>query len=137
MTNRFALRPICLACSLAIAFVVAAERPSDARPLYKKCFDKVVNETFPKLERGKSTCAVCHDGDSKKSLNHFGKALAEELGEKNVRDEEKIIAAIKAILKRKCKSGEWNERLERGVLPCECGDQDAGSYIARQLARDK
>lgn len=134
MTTRSVLRRLCLVCSLAIVFVVTAERPSEARVLYKKCFETVYKD---KLKAQKVTCAVCHNGDDKKQLNHYGKALAKELGEKNVKDEEKIIAAIKAIAKRKCKSGEWGERLERGVPPCDCGDQNAGSYIARQLARDK
>lgn len=134
MTTRSVLRPLCLVCSLAIAFVIEAERSTDARPLYKKCFDTVYKDKF---KNQKVTCAVCHSGDDKKHLNHYGKAIAEELGEKNVRDQEKIIAAIKAVAKRKCKSGVWGERLEKGLMPCDCGDQNAGSYIARQLTRDR
>lgn len=137
MTTRSVLRPLCLVCSLAILIVAASERPSPARPNYKKCADIVFHELFPKLDLSRANCNVCHSGDDKKKLNHFGKAVAEELGEKMVKDEKKIITAIKAVLKRKCKSGEWGERLERGVPPCDCGDQDAGSFIARQLNRDK
>ena len=136
MTNRLVLRPLCLVSSLAIVFVIATERPSTARPLYKKCWEIVYKDKLD-TTGGKITCAVCHPGDNKKDLNHYGKAIAEELGEKNVKDVEKIIAAIKAVAKRKCKSGEWGERLDKGLPPCECGEANAGSYIARQLARDK
>ncbi len=135
MPTRFVVRPLCLAGSLAIAFFLTSERPSEARPIYKKAFDFVYKDV---LKTNKASCAVCHSpGDDKKHLNHYGKAIAEELGEKNVKDFDKIVAAIRAVAKRKCKSGEWHERLEKGLIPCDCGDQNAGSYIARQLARER
>ncbi|GDY06709.1 hypothetical protein LBMAG52_01950 [Planctomycetia bacterium] len=135
MPTRFVFRPWCLVCSLVVVFLVASERPGDARPNYKKCFDTVFKDI---AKNSKTTCNVCHvaGSDDKKRLNHFGKVVAEELGEKMVKDDAKIIAAIKAAAKRKCKSGEWQERLAKGLPPCDCGDQDAGSYIARQLARE-
>ena len=117
-------------CSVILVLTIVHR--GDARPNYKKCFDLVYKD---KLKNNKVTCAVCHSGDGKKQLNHYGKAIAEELGERNVKDEEKIIAAIKAVAKRKCKSGEWSERVERGQLPCECGECDAASYLTRQLNR--
>ena len=134
MPNRLVLRPLCLVSSLALLFFIASQRPSNARPLYKMCWEEVYKDVLKPLN-GKVTCAVCHPGDSKKQLNHYGKAIAEELGEKNVTDKEKIIAAIKAVAKRKCKSGEWGERLEKGLPPCDCGEANADSYIARQLHR--
>lgn len=137
MSKRRIYRPLRLVSLLAVLIVAASERPSPARPNYKKCADIVFRELFPKLDLSRTNCNLCHSGDDKKKLNHFGRAVAEELGEKNVKDEKKIIAAIKAVLKRKCKSGVWGERLEKGQMPCNCGDQDAGSYIARQLARDR
>lgn len=136
MSNRLVLRPLCLVSSLAITLLIASQRPSDARPLYKSCWDEVYKDILKPLG-GKVTCAVCHPGDSKKNLNHYGKAIAEELGEKGVQDREKIIAAIRAVAKKKCKSGEWGDRLEKGLPPCDCGEANADSYIARQLARDK
>lgn len=130
MLTRLWVRPLCLACSLVVVLLVSLERPSDARPNYKKCFDTVYKD----LAKGnKTNCNICHSGDDKKKLNHYGQALAKELGEKNVKDEAKIIAAIKAVAKKKCKSGEWGERLEKGLTPCDCKDHDDGSYIARQL----
>ncbi len=134
MPNRLVLRPLWLVISLAVLFFIASQRPSDARPLYKSCWDEVYKDALKPFNR-RVTCAVCHPGDNKKDLNHYGKAIAEELGEKNVKDREKIIAAIKAVAKRKCKSGEWGERLEKGLSPCDCGDANADSYIARQLHR--
>ncbi len=134
MPTRFVVRPLCFAGSLAIAFLLASERPSEARPIYKKAFDFVYKDV---LKSNRVTCAVCHSGDDKKHLNHYGKAIAEELGEKNVRDFDKIVAAIRAVAKRKCKSGVWQERLEKGLPPCDCVDQNAGSYIALQLARER
>ena len=132
MPTRFAFRPLCLVGSLAVVLLVASERPGEARPNYKKCFDTVFKDL---AKNNKTNCNVCHvaGSDDKKHLNHFGKALAKELGEKNVKDDEKIIAAIKAVAKKKCKSGEWSERLEKGLPPCDCKDLDDGSYIARQL----
>lgn len=126
MPTRFVFRPFYLACLLVVVFLVASERPGDARPNYKRCFDTA----FPKIGKlNKTNCNVCHvEGtDDKKRLNHFGKAVAEELGEKNVKDDAKIIAAIKAAAKRKCKSGEWGERLTKGLLPCDCGGDECRS----------
>lgn len=138
MSNRLLLRPLCLVSSLTIVLFITSERPGDARPNYKACWEEVYKDTVKKIgKNGKVTCAVCHVGDDKKHLNHYGKAIAEELGEKAVKDKEKIIAAIKVVAKRKCQSGVWGERLEKGLPPCDCDEASADSYIARQLARDK
>ena len=127
MSTRFVFRPLGFVCSLVVLFLVASERSGDARPNYKKCFDIVFKDIG---KNSKSSCAVCHvEGDDKKRLNHFGKAVAEELGEKNVKDEAKIIAAIKAAAKRKCK---WGERLAKGLPPCDCGSEECPPGIARQ-----
>ena len=130
MPTRFLFRPMCLVCSLVVVFLVASERSGDARPNYKKCFDTVFKDI---AKNNKISCSVCHvAGDDKKRLNHFGKAVAEELGEKNVKDDAKIIAAIKAAAKRKCKSGEWGERLAKGLPPCDCGSEECRSNHVRQ-----
>ena len=130
MSNRLVLRPLCLVSSLAAVFFFAAEHPSAARPLYKKVFD---SEYKTVLTTNKTTCTVCHSSDDKRKLNHYGKAIAEELGEKNVREFDKIVEALRAVAKQRCKSGEWQERLDRGLIPCDCGEYNADSYIARQL----
>jgi hypothetical protein len=119
---------------VAVSLMAVAPR-SEARLLYKKCFDKV----YPNIggSGGKTTCNVCHHGDSKKNLNRYGQALAEELGEKNVTDEDKIIEAIKAIGKPKSPSGDWQDRLEQRSLPCDNQDFSRESSVARQLQRDR
>ncbi len=120
MVTHFLLRPLCLAGSLATAFLLASERPSEARPIYKKAFDFVYKDV---LKTNKVSCEICHSpGDDKKHLNHYGKAIAEELGEKNGKDFDKILAAIRAVAKRKYKSSAWQERLEKGLTPCVCDD---------------
>ena len=131
MPTRFVFRPLWLVCSLVVVFLVASERPGVARPNYKKCFDTVFKGVG---KDNKTNCNVCHvaGSDDKKRLNHFGKAVAEELGEKNVKDDAKIIAAIKAAAKRKCKSGEWSERLAKGLPPCDCGAEECRREVARQ-----
>jgi hypothetical protein len=129
MPSRVVLRPLCLAGCLAAVWFLASEHPSDARPNYKKCFDTVFEDI---AKKNKTNCAVCHFGDDKKHLNHFGKAVAEELGEKLVKDDEKIIAAIKRAAKRKCKTGDWSERLEKGLPPCTCRSDEHRSEAAQR-----
>lgn len=131
MPTRTLLRPLCLVCSLAAVFLIASPRSGDARPNYKRCFDTAFVEI---AKKNKTTCNVCHIAgtNDKKRLNHFGKAVAEELGEKMVKDDEKIIAAIKRAAKRKCKSGTWSERLDKGLPPCDCGDEECRPETSRR-----
>lgn len=134
-SRRLARWPLWCLCSVLI--VVTAVHRGEARPNYKKAFDKLYVEI---AKTNKTTCSVCHlsGADDKKRRNHYGVALAEELGEPRVKDEEKIIAALKAIEDGECRSGKWKLRLEHGRAPCVCGrgDHEDDSYIARQLARD-
>lgn len=88
------IRRMVVSFGLVIAVLAIAAGRTDARPLYKKAFDEVYSEEL----KGKPvTCAVCHPGDNKRDLNRYGQALEKELGEKNVRDLERIKAAIRAI----------------------------------------
>lgn len=134
MLTRLWVRPLCLAGSLAVVLLVSMERPSDGRANYKKCFDLVYKEV---AKSNKTNCNVCHFGDDKKKLNHYGKAIEKELGEKAVKDQEKIIAAIKAVAKKKCKSGEWGERLEKSLVPCDCKDHDGDSHFVEPINRTR
>lgn len=118
-----------LICCLTVLWLVTSERPGMARPNYKKCFDTVYKNL---AKKNKTNCNICHIGNDKKQLNHYGLAVEKELGEKNVKDDDKVIAAIKAVAKKKCKSGEWGERLEKGLTPCDCGDAECGLEFARQ-----
>ena len=93
-------RSLCLAGSLALVLVLASARQCDARLLYKKGFETLYKE---KLKDGRITCAVCHpsgEEKTKRDLNRYGQALANELGEKDVKDMDKILRALKAIEKR-------------------------------------
>ena len=61
-----------------------------------------------------------HATKDKKKVSDFGKLLAKELGEKNVKDEEKINAAFDKVAKMKIKEGEektYGELLGDGKLP--------------------
>ncbi|MBC7815948.1 MAG: hypothetical protein IAG10_03510 [Planctomycetaceae bacterium] len=111
MQTRRILRSLWLVASLVAVFVLVSARPSDARMPYKKGFDILYKENLPKT--GAVTCAVCHPGETKRELNRYGKALAEELGEKDVRDMERILAALKAIGKPKSNSDEWPSNPKR------------------------
>lgn len=110
----------------------------EARPTYKKAFDA----TYPDVAKAnKTNCNLCHvgDDDNKKKRNHYGKALAKELKNPNIKDEKTIKEALKAIEDGDCRTGKWKERLDENKVPCACGDggQEPNSYIARQLARER
>jgi len=134
--------------SIAIGVVVAclADVPSvEARPVYLKVFKQV----YPELAKRSPSCAICHPrGDDKTLENHYGAALEEELGGKNVGDEARIMQAILEIEKGKCKSGPWRRRLnalhapcvdrevfgatdepDAGASYCRAGQADAGVYM--------
>ena len=125
--------PWCL-CSVFIVLCVAHR--GDARPNYKKAFDSLYVDS---AKKSTTNCSMCHSegSDDKKQRNHYGVALAKELGEKMVKNQEKIIAALKAIEDGECRSGKWKLRLDKGLAPCVCGrgNQEDNSYIARQLHR--
>lgn len=83
---------VSLVCLLVLSTMFPPES-AKAVPLYKKVFDEMYN---PRHEV-KTTCSVCHPSKSKRFLNRYGTALAEELGEKRVTDRERIRRAMKAI----------------------------------------
>lgn len=129
---------LCMWSLCSIVVVLSLVHRGEARPNYKKAFDTYYSE-FKNGKNNKTNCTVCHSSgtDDKKHRNHYGEALAKELGEKMVKDQGKIIEALKAIEDGECPSGKWKLRLEHGHAPCICGrrDHEADSYIARQLHR--
>ena len=135
-SRRFIRWPLWCLCSILVVFSVTPR--GEARPNYKRAFDKLYVDN---AKNNKTTCNVCHlsGTDDKKRRNHYGVALAKELGKPRVNDDEKIIEALKAIEDGECRSGKWKLRLEKNLAPCVCGrgDHEPGSYIARQLDRDK
>ena len=95
----------------AAALMMLAAPSAEARPAYKKAFEKTyeVNE--------KVSCNTCH-GKSKKMLSEYGHAMKEELGEKNVKDEEQVVAAMKATEAKGDVDGKtYGELLAEGEVP--------------------
>lgn len=87
-------------CLLSMLLVVCASTTAspraEARPLYKKVWERVyLDKTDSKID-----CGLCHPSSKKAELNRYGQALANELGEKNCRDEKQIEEAIRKIGKR-------------------------------------
>ena len=80
---------------IAVSFLLPAPERVTARPLYKKVFEELYRKRLP--EKTKVSCAICHPEKSKKKKSKYGQALEEELGEKNVKDREKIREAMKKI----------------------------------------
>lgn len=80
---------------ITVLFGLGTLRPLQARPNYKKCFDEVFKDELK--GSNKTTCNVCHIGDDKKKLNSYGQKLEKELGEKMVKEEQKIKEALKKI----------------------------------------
>ena len=119
-----------------LGFASIDQAPVAARGPYQKSFEKV----YPDLAAKKVNCRVCHprgSEDNMKSLNHYSIALAKELGEKKVKDEQRVMDALRTIAKGECRSGKWTERLERGLAPCVCGAiEPENSIIERLLKKD-
>ncbi len=138
MNSRFPAQSLTATLVLVTLVLASLGARVEARPQYKKVFDA----TYPDVAKAKKTnCYLCHatGDDNKKKRNHYGHALAKELKNPNVKDENTIKEALKAIEDGDCRTGKWKERLDEGKWPCVCGDggQDPSSYIARQLARER
>jgi len=88
--KRIVLTSVCL---LAIASTLGPS-PAEARPGYMKVFKELYLVRFPRM---KATCAICHPSKSKERRNRYGRALEEALGEKNVKDRERVREAMKSI----------------------------------------
>ena len=97
--------------ALAALFTVGGPSDAEARPSYKKAFEKTyeINE--------KVTCNACH-GKSKKMRNDYADAMMAHLDGKNVKDEDKIIEALKATEADGDVDGKtYGEILKAGELP--------------------
>ncbi len=105
------------ACLFAI-FAVTAETAS-ARPQFKTAFEKAYPDLVKKHGKdGKLTCAVCHPVSDKKKRNDYGVALTKILGEKNVKDADKIKEALEKTEKEKnADEKTFGELIKAGELP--------------------
>lgn len=90
--------------------------PAEARPQYKTAFQDLY------LKRGvRVSCNLCHQkGEkSKKVVNHYGKDLAEALGESKVKDRSRIQDALREIENNSCTGRRsYIERMRAGFAPC-------------------
>jgi mono/diheme cytochrome c family protein len=97
---------------VAAVFLAPASRPAEARPNYKKAFEK-------KYSKVKGVdCAVCHEGEDKKTRNEYGKAFGAALDGKNVKDAKKIEKALDKTAKEKDADGKpYGDKLKKGEKP--------------------
>lgn len=87
-----------------------------ARKEYKEGFEKAYPALAAQIKE--ANCNVCHVGKSKKDRNDYGKAVGEALGEKNVKDGDKIAEALKKAGEAKDASGKtFAAVIEGGSLP--------------------
>lgn len=128
---------------------------AEARSKYKKAFEKEyvkakdAHPDFVKAAKAKTgKCWVCHvnmkdlgeDGLGKHVRNNFGKALSEHI-EKNEKDADKILEAIKKTITEKSnsdddKSPTFEELIKSGKLPSD-GKPDAADVEAAKKHRDE
>lgn len=85
-----------------------------AQPQYLKQFKEKYKDDLKKID-----CKVCHPGKDKKERNVYGKALADALGEKKVKDTDKIDMALKKVEDEKNESTgkTFGEMIKEGTPP--------------------
>ena len=93
--NRFGSRCV-LFVGCVTALVVGNFDQAAARTQYKKGFEKKYPDVVKAQDDGKITCNACHDGNSKKNRNIYGKALAKQL-RKNEKDKKKILEMLTKV----------------------------------------
>ncbi|MBX3442952.1 MAG: hypothetical protein KF774_11140 [Planctomyces sp.] len=104
---------------LALMMVVSAamSKPAEARMQYFQQFKK----QYDKVDAEATKCGICHGGDkgaNKKQLSDYGKLLGEELGAKNVKGDDKLEKALKAIEDKGDVEGKkYGDLLKDGKLP--------------------
>ncbi len=93
----------------------AQPRPVEAQKAY---FDAFVAKYENVAEEAKAKkCAVCH-GKQKKMRSDYAKALEEALGEKKVKDKDKINAALDEVAEMENGDGDkYGDLLADGKLP--------------------
>lgn len=106
-----------VACCVAVAGAMATMPQAQARPEY---LNKGFTPAYPALKAEIETakCLVCH-GSEKKVRNDYGMAVGKALGEKMVKDEEKIKAALKKAEgeKSSTEGKTFGDLIKSGKLP--------------------
>lgn len=116
-----------MVCGLVFAFGLASLLTSsaDARPTYFSLGVKDGKpgfvEMYPKVAEAASEkkCNVCHFGSKKSNRNDYGKAVGEALGGKDIKDIEKVKAALKKAEEGKSsvEGKTFGDLLNDGKLP--------------------
>ena len=93
---------------------------ASARPPYKMEFDKKYMADGSEINKalsGKSNCNICHVGKDRKNRNEYGAAIGKALGEKNVKDNQKIVDALGKAEKEKSGDKTFGDLIKEGKLP--------------------
>lgn len=108
-----------LALALAALVWLMSARPAEARPQYLGVWIKTYPDVAAKNNvKTAVKCNVCHFGATKKNRNDYGKAITKALGEKNVKDKDKVEDALKTAAKEKNADGKtFDELLQANELP--------------------
>ncbi len=123
-----AVWPVAILATLG--FVMLSASPAFAVKQFKERFEKRYikadsadpNDTALREAYEKAGCNVCHEGESKKNRNAYGRALHEFLDKKDKDDHAKIDAALEKVESKRSvpgddKSPTFGELLRRGKLP--------------------
>ena len=113
---------VSLAAAAAVACLIGvAPKQAEARAQYNKAFKAMYEEKFENQEDVQLKCNVCHGegGKNKKVRNAYAEDLFKELGDKNLKDDEKIKAALEATAKKdsQTEGKTYGDLLNAGVLP--------------------
>ena len=96
---------------------LAAGTSAEARQPYKKAFQ----ETYTKIPAAMINCGACHGGEmgkDKKVLSDYATAFKDALGGTNVKDADKIAAALKTAEEKDYEPGKtYGMLLLNGMLP--------------------
>ncbi|MBI1899603.1 MAG: hypothetical protein HYS13_00635 [Planctomycetia bacterium] len=110
-----------VAASAAVILLALGYDTANARMQYKMQWEKTYmtkDSAISKAYEGKATCNVCHQGaKSRKNRNPYAKAIEKALGGKNVKDAEKISAALAEAAKAKSGGNDsptFGDLIERG-----------------------
>lgn len=106
----------CLAiAAVAGVMLLATPHRAEAQKQYMENFKERYPALADKVDEKK--CGVCH-GRSKKMRSDYAHALEEALGDKKVKDPEKIMAALEKVEKVEYEDGmTYKELLDSGQLP--------------------
>jgi hypothetical protein len=108
----------------AVAGLMLTSTPqrADAQKQYMEGFVERYSALEEQVEEKK--CGVCH-GRSKRMRSDYAMALEEALGEKKVKDPEKIMAALEEVEKIEYEDGmTYKDLLDAGHLPAPYSEDE-------------